>query len=300
MAWMTHALAAVCIASALLPANVTAQERFSIFVGSDPSNVERMLTLADLRDDDVVTDLGSGDGRIVIGAALKNPRLRGFGVDVDEKLVGEATSSAKTQGVAERVRFVHQNAFDADLSQVTVIFMWLWPEIQRMLRPKILAEARPGTRVVTNVWDLGSWQPDKIDQNGPAVSLWIVPARAGGNWQWELPVRGTTRSYSAILEQRFQRAEGFVRIGNRRGVFEDVQLRGEDIVIRLIMTLDGAGYTRHEFSGKVRGDTIEGTVRLTYPSQQDRSRDETLTLPWRAQRVPSTTYFDPTGLVPAR
>jgi hypothetical protein len=85
--------------------------------------------------------------------------LRAIGVDIDAKLVLQASNSAKEQDVAERVQFVHQNAFDADLSKVSVIFMWLWPEIQTMLRPKILAEARPGTRVVTNVWDLGSWQP---------------------------------------------------------------------------------------------------------------------------------------------
>ena len=151
-----------------------AQERFSIFVGSDPSNVERMLKLARLKDDDRVIDLGSGDGRIVIGAALMNPKLTGIGVDIDAKLVREATEAARKEGVDDRVQFLHQNAFDADLSTVTVTFMWLWPELQTMLRPKILREARPGTRVVTNVWDLGSWQPDDVDTNGPQISLWVV------------------------------------------------------------------------------------------------------------------------------
>jgi len=291
---------AALLASACLCGTALAQERFSIFVGSDPSNVERMLRLADLKDDDVVTDLGSGDGRIVIGAAKLNPRLTGIGVDVDAKLVKEATQAAAKEGVGERVRFVHQNAFDADLSNVSVIFMWLWPELQKMLRPKILAEARPGTRVVTNVWDLGNWQPDRVDQNGPPVSLWIVPARVAGYWTWDLPIRGKPQNYGAILEQRFQQAEGFVRVGPRRGVFSEVKLTGTDLRIRLDMTIPGLGFARHLFSGTVAGDTITGSVRITAPSPDNREREETIELPWRATRAAASTYFAPTGIEAAR
>jgi len=295
MCFVYRALGCALILCALA-APVTAQERFSIFVGSDPSNVERMLKLAQLRDDDVVIDLGSGDGRIVIGAALMNSRLQGIGVDIDQKLVRQATNSAHEQQVADRVRFVHGNAFDADLSKVTVIFMWLWPEIQTMLRPKILREARPGTRVVTNVWDLGSWQPDAVNTDGPAVSMWYVPARVEGYWSWDLNVRGANHNYATVMEQRFQRAEGFTRVGNRRGIFREVLLRGEDITIKLDMTLDGAGFARHEFQGKVRGDTIEGTVRISVPTKEDRHRDEVINLPWVAKRTPETRFFAPTGL----
>jgi len=283
----------VCI---LLASSAAAQERFSIFVGSDPANVERMLKLAQLRDDDRVIDLGSGDGRIVIGAALMNPRLQGVGVDIDAKLVQEAAQAARKHDVHERVRFLHQNAFDADLSNVSVIFMWLWPEMQTMLRPKILRDAKPGTRVVTNVWDLGSWQPDEIDANGPPVSLWIVPARIEGGWTWELPLRGAKQVYSAIFEQRFQRAEGFARAGKRRTLLHEVRLRGDDIRVLLDMTLDGIGFARHEFTGKVTQDSIEGSVRITVRSETNRSQDETLVLPWRARRVNDSGYFAPTGL----
>jgi len=284
------------VLSLLLARHAFAQERFSIFVGSDPTNVERMLNLAGLRDDDNVIDLGSGDGRIVIGAALLNGNLRGIGVEIDAKLVNEAEASARKQGLGDRVRFVHQNAFDADLSKVSVIFMWLWPEMQTMLRPKILAEARPGTRVVTNVWDLGNWQPDRTDTDGAQVSLWVVPARVEGNWTWELPLRGAKRSYAAILEQRFQKAEGFIRVGNRRAILREVKLDGSDIRILLDMTVDGVGFARHELTGKVNGNTIEGTARLSLRSEKDRGTDETIVLPWRAQRVPQSAYFAPTGL----
>lgn len=286
----------ILVAGLLCTCHAFAQERFSIFVGSDPTNVERMLKLAGLRDDDVVIDLGSGDGRIVIGAALLNPQLRGIGVDIDAKLVQEAAASAEKQSVADRVRFVHRNAFDADLSQVSVIFMWLWPEMQTMLRPKILAEARPGTRVVTNVWDLGSWQPDRTDTDGAQVSLWVVPAKVDGYWSWELPLRGAKRSYAAILEQRFQKAEGFIRVGNRRALLREVKLDGSDIRILLDMTIDGTGFARHEFTGKVNGNIIEGSARVTLRNEKDRGSEETIVLPWRAQRQPQSAYFAPTGL----
>jgi len=112
---------------------------FSPFVGSAPENVERMLKLAKLRDGDVVADLGSGDGRIVIGAAKLNPTVRGWGVDIDAKLVKESNESAESEGVAGRVRFFRRNVFDADLRNVDVIFMWLFPELQRLLRTKLIA-----------------------------------------------------------------------------------------------------------------------------------------------------------------
>ena len=292
----THKQPSLLVALLLFAGAVCAQERFSIFVGSDPANVERMLKLANLRDDDVVMDLGSGDGRIVIGAASMNPKLKGIGVEIDAKLVAEATQTAVKQGVGDRVQFLHQNAFDADLSKVSVVFMWLWPEMQTMLRPKILREARPGTRVVTNVWDLGSWQPDETDTNGAQVSLWVVPARVEGGWAWELPVRGQKQQYSAIFEQRFQRAEGFARAGKRRALLRDVKLRGDDIAVALDMTLDGIGFARHEFTGKVNRDTIEGSVRITVRSEANKSMEETIVLPWRARRVNDPSYFSPTGL----
>ena len=142
-----------------------AQERFSPFVGSNPENVRRMVELAAPRSGETVIDLGSGDGRIVFAATEGRPGVRGLGVDINAELIQKANAAAKAQGLADRVRFMHQNAFDADLSKVDVIFMWLFPELMRLLRPKILAQARP-TRVVAATWDLGSWQPDAVDDQG--------------------------------------------------------------------------------------------------------------------------------------
>jgi precorrin-6B methylase 2 len=268
----------------------SAQERFSPFVPSEQENVERMLKLAELRDDDVVVDLGSGDGRIVLTAARMNSKLRGWGVDIDQKLVNESNAEAKKLGFADRVQFFHRNAFDADLRDATVIAMWLWPEMQRLLRPLILAQARPGARVVTNIWDLGSWPPDAVEQGeGQPVSMWIVPARVAGYWSWELTVAGQRVPYAAVLEQRFQSVEGMARAGNRRELLHDVKLRGEDVSFTLAMTLQSLGFARHEFRGKVRGENIEGTVRVSLPE------DQTYELPWRATRGATSAYFAPTG-----
>ena len=265
------------------------QERFSLFVPSSPESVERMLTMAGLRDDDVVVDLGSGNGLIPLTAARMNPRLRGLGVDIDPKLVEQSNERARTEGVADRVRFEHRNAFDADLREATVVTMWLFPELMNLLRPVILERARPGTRVVTSTWGLGSWQPDVTTNDGTSVYMWIVPARMAGGWDWDLNIAGRRIRYASVVDQQFQKVEGAARAGDRREVLNDMILRGDNITFVLNITLDGLGLTRHEFSGKVNGDQIVGTVKVTPPSQA------TLTLPWRAQKTERSRYFAPTG-----
>ncbi|MCA3069381.1 MAG: methyltransferase domain-containing protein [Rhodocyclaceae bacterium] len=268
-----------------------AQERFSLFVPSAQPTVERLVKLARIQENDVVVDLGSGDGRIVLTAARDNPKVRGWGVDINENLVRQSNEAAKKQGVADRIQFFHRNVFDADIRDVTVINMWLFPELMRLLRPKILAEARPGTRVLTHLFDMGSWQADEWDKEaGSAVGLWIVPAKVEGNWSWQYTLNGIPFSHDAILEQRFQMAEGVTRAGNRRGVLQNVKLRGEDFSFSLEMTLDGVGLTRHDFAGKVSGDQIKGTVKIGMPDGKN------VELPWTARRTVTTAYFRPTGV----
>ena len=280
---------ALAVVSAPLAVSTPAQERFSFFQASTPESVQRMLTLAELRDDDVVVDLGSGDGLIPLTAARMNPRLRGFGVDIDAKLVERSNERAKTEGVADRVRFEHRNAFDADLRDATVVTMWLFPELMRLLRPVILERARPGTRVLTNTWDLGAWKPDKVSTDESSTYLWIVPARVAGNWEWELTVGGRTVGYAVVLEQQFQVIEGVARAGDRREVLDSATLRGDSIEFSLKITLDGFGLTQHAFKGKVDGDRIEGTVSVSVPDRQAETQ------PFRARRTSASRYFAPTG-----
>ncbi len=277
------------LVAVLLAAPLGAQERFSFFHASTPESVERLLTLAGLGDEDVVVDLGSGDGLIPLMAARMNAKLRGWGVDIDAKLVEESNQRASADGLADRVRFYHQNAFDVDLREATVVTMWLFPELMYLLRPIILERARPGTRVLTSTWNLGTWQPDEVSAGSPPIYKRIVPARVAGAWEWELEAAGKPVTYSSVLEQHFQMVEGVARAADRREVLENVTLRGKDLRFTLEITIDGLGLTGHEFSGKVQDDGILGTVSLKPSNGAAR------TLPWRARRVAVSRYFAPTG-----
>ncbi|HYC44456.1 MAG TPA: class I SAM-dependent methyltransferase [Burkholderiales bacterium] len=288
---MVRPFAFVFLVSLVVATPALAQERFSLFVPTEQDDVPRMLKLAGLRDGDVVFDLGSGDGRIVLEAAKSNPTVRGRGIEIDEKLVFESRKTAQAAGLANRVQILHQNAFDADLKEASVIAMWLWPELMRMLRPKILKEARPGTRIVTRIWDLGSWKPDLVDTDGAAIHVWVVPAQVEGYWSWTLNVANTKRNYAAVVEQRFQEVEGVVRVGDRRGVLDSIKLNGDDIAFTLLITLPGTKIVRHAFHGTVKGNVIEGTVSI-----QHEGSDDTVVLPWRAERTTTSAYFAPTGV----
>jgi SAM-dependent methyltransferase len=291
-------LSLVTAAAALKTVAASAQERFSPFVGSNPENVRRMVELAAPRSGETVIDLGSGDGRIVFAALENRPGVTGIGVDINAELVQKSNAAARAQAFGERARFLHQNAFDADIGKVDVIFMWLFPELMRLLRPKILAQARPGTRVVAATWDLGSWPADAADDVGgtmPTIRKWIVPARIEGGWEWEFPLRERTQRFSALFEQRMQQAEGVVRVGNRREIFQHVVLRGEQIQFGLRMTLPGGGFWNMAYAGVVRGDTIEGTVSAQVPRPGDDDAMDEVRLPWQAQRTPNLGYFAPTG-----
>jgi len=277
-----------------------AQERFSLYVPSPQSVAEAMARIAKVGKADVVVDLGSGDGRIVTTAA-RLYGARGFGVDINPELVDLANSLAKKSGVADRVSFSHQNVFDADLRSATVVNMYLFPELMRLLRPKFLNEVKPGTRIVSHDFGFGTWEPDEQitffapDKFGGAgadakILLWVVPAKIDGYWNWTLPIAGQTRTYASVIEQRFQVVEGIVRVGSRRGNFTEMRLRGDQLSFNLRLTLEAGGSVAHEFRGKVDGGVIEGSVRVTQGS------GKTVELPWRAVRSTATTYFQPTGV----
>lgn len=278
---------------------VQAQEEWSFPAGSSPEIVERMVTLAGLRDNDVVVDLGSYDGRIVLAAVRRHPKVRGWGVDIDASWVEKANEAARRLGVADRAHFLHRNAFDADLREVTVINMWLFRSLTRLLRPKILAEARPGTRVIANgaMIDntdmLGHWQPDQVDYGADSESpifLWIVPARVEGAWTWELPLKGGRQSCELLLAQQFQRIEGQARLGNRRESIFEATLRGTEISFGMEITVDGIGRTVQRFAGRVDGDRITGTVAVTAPDGSVQK------LPWNARKSDGAAWFRPTGV----
>jgi SAM-dependent methyltransferase len=219
--------------------------------------VTRMLSIAGVTSEDLVYDLGSGDGRIVIAAATRHG-ARGVGVDINPERIAEAQRNARKAGVTGMVRFVEQDLFDADIHEATVVTLYLLPEVNLKLRPKLLRELRPGTRVISHDFDMGDWQPDEVAEIGKStVYAWIVPAGVAGTW--DVRIEGSDRASADVisLSQRFQRVGGAARVGGRNAQLADVMLRGADLRFAL-ETAPGAGVLR--FQGRVDGDTIQGTV----------------------------------------
>lgn len=146
------------------------------FEPSPPHVVEQMLKLADVRKGDVVYDLGCGDGRIVVAAARLG--ARGVGIDIDPQRINDSIGNARAAGVLDRVAFRNEDLFEANISDATVVTLFLWPEVNLKLRAKLLRELKPGTRVVSYYWDMGDWVAEKeIEIDGHSIFLWTVPAR---------------------------------------------------------------------------------------------------------------------------
>jgi precorrin-6B methylase 2 len=154
------------------------------YVPTHEKVVAEMLRVANVRKDDVLYDLGSGDGRIVITAAREHG-TRGTGIDIDPERVRDANENARRAGVTDKVKFVQGDIFDAKISDATVVTMYLLPSVNMRLRPKLLSELRPGTRIVSHNYDMGDWTPEKTIRVNTAgrdhtVYYWVVPRRPAG------------------------------------------------------------------------------------------------------------------------
>jgi SAM-dependent methyltransferase len=144
---------------------------------SSPEVVIAMLKLADVHEGDRVYDLGCGDGRIVITAAQKFG-ARGVGIDIDPQRIQEATENARKAGVTRRVKFRNEDLFESDIRKATVVALYLFPWVNLKLRPKLLAELKPGTRIVSHSHDMGDWPPEKmVEVNGERIYYWTIPAK---------------------------------------------------------------------------------------------------------------------------
>ena len=232
------------------------------YVPSPQSVVSDMLRYAEVGANDFLIDLGSGDGRIVLTAA-KVFGARGFGVEIKEDLVKRANQAAKDQGLADRVKFVKQDLFKTDISQATVITMYLLPDTVNLLKDKLLTELRPGTRIVSHDYPLTGWIPekyvqmdldDKVQISGVTTTLiyvYVVPARVAGSWTMRMPPAISNAPATLSLRQQLTRVSGTARIDGKEVPLEDVVLRGDKVSFRL------AG-RKGEFTGQVRGNAIEG------------------------------------------
>jgi len=252
---------------ALLAFNVQAADLEPVknagpYVPSPESVVADMLRYADVNAKDFLIDLGSGDGRIVLTAA-KVFGARGFGVEIKEDLVKRANQAAKDQGLADRVKFVKQDLFKTDISQASVITMYLLPDTVNLLKDKFLTELKPGTRIVSHDYPLTGWIPekyvqmdleDKVQISGVTTTLiyvYVVPAKVAGSWTVRMPPAISNAPATLSLRQQLTRVSGTARIDGKEVALEDVVLRGDKVSFRI------AG-RKGEFTGQVRGKEIEG------------------------------------------
>ena len=223
------------------------------YVATPPEVVAQMLALANPTRNDVLYDLGSGDGRIVIEAARRFG-TRGVGVDLNPVRVEEATANARRRGVQDRVRFRQQDLFETDIRPASIVTLYLFPHVNLQLRPKLFQQLRPGTRVVSHGYDMGDWQPDTVVQvrvnqgTGRAmVYAWTIPARVAGRWTLTTP---EGRRVALQLRQQYQR---FTAPG------VSGRLVGDRIHFTLTERVNGRAVTRR-FSGRVTAGGMSGMV----------------------------------------
>jgi hypothetical protein len=239
------------------------------YVQTPQNVVDRMLEVAKVNSKDYVIDLGSGDGRMVITAAQRYG-ARGFGVDLDRRLVTLSNRNAAKAGVASRAVFYERDIYETDLSPASVVTIYLLPEVNLMMRPKLLSMLKPGSRVVSHDYDMGEWPPDltfTMDAPGKPVGrdqkskvfYWVVPARAAGKWRWRVAEGGAQRDYELALNQNFQKIDGSITFDGRSVPIEDAKLVGD--LVTFSAKVDAAGGARQEFSGRIVNHAIEGNIR---------------------------------------
>jgi SAM-dependent methyltransferase len=254
------------------------------FVVSPDAVVERMLYLAQPKKGERLVDLGSGDGRIVIEAA-KRFGAQGFGVDIDPRLVKLATENARRAGVESLARFEVKDLFETDLHGVDVVTMYLLPEVNRKLLPRLVDQLRPGARIVSHDYDLGLWPYDEMIELalaekfvGPLgrsrIFLWVVPADVRGRWVADLPELGGRWQFD--VAQKFQVLEVDARVGGSQMVVRGARMRGDELHLAVSGLVGGKGYNLL-FQGKVAGGGIEGNLRVSDGENARR-------IPWKAVR----------------
>jgi protein-L-isoaspartate O-methyltransferase len=247
------------------------------FVPTPLDVVHRMLTLAKVGPNDYVVDLGSGDGRIVREAA-REFGARGFGVEHDPELVARSEELARRDGVADKVAFMAQDLFQTDLSDATVVTMYLFPAINLKLRPMLLKQLKPGTRIVSHDFDMGDWAADATAKlyskekygaigGDSTIYLWFVPADVAGRWSWRLEVGGQPQDYELTASQRFQKVDAVLRVGGQARPVQDFRVQGDEISFTVLGEIKGST-VRQEFSGRASGDGIQGSVFLSGPRMQ--------------------------------
>jgi len=254
--FVTAALAAASLC-AILPEPAAAQPaavqqpavRLDVpYVPTPPAVVKRMLELAKVTKDDFHMDLGCGDGRIAVMAA-KDFGARSLGIDIDPKRIEEANANAKDAGVSDRATFRQANLFETKIADASVLTMYLLPSVNLQLRPRILSEMKPGTRVVSHAFTMGDWTPDHQEQvEGRNVMMWIVPAQIDGGWT----VKQGDTTFTVNVKQQYQTFTGTAKMQGQDIPITDGRIDGTQISFRADL-----GKGAQTFTGQVDGNSIK-------------------------------------------
>ena len=235
------------------------------FVPTPEKVVAVMINMGDVGKDDVLYDLGCGDGRIVITAAAELG-THGVGIDIDPERIRECRENAVKADVVDKVSFYEHDLFDADISDATVITLYLLTNVNIRLRPKILREVKPGTRIVSHNYAMGEWEPDlscKVngEMNVHTVYYWVVPADVSGTWEWAITTESGTQKYVLTCAQEFQKFRGTVTLGDNTYSAVKTKLCGAEMQFTMKEEVDG-----HEasvlYEGTVNGNIIVGSREL--------------------------------------
>jgi hypothetical protein len=269
IAWITPGLALSALLWAGLIASALAQDEHNPkppFITTPLNVAERMLALAGTKSGDIVVDLGSGDGRIVISAAAKFG-ARGVGLELDAALVEKSRAAAREAGVADRTEFRVADVLKADFRNASVVTAYLLPWLLEKLGSTLLYDLQPGTRIVTHAFRLAGWQPERSETvvvTAPdpkagaetTIHLWIVPAKARGDWITKTAgPKGTGRTLALQIHQNFQ------ELDVTGTTPEGVRFAGAGSIDGVNMTFSGAGANRKiSFSGRIEGEEILGTL----------------------------------------
>ena len=246
--------------------------------------VMEMLTIANVGKDDVLYDLGSGDGRIVITAA-KKMGCRGVGVEINPRRIEDSRENAVREKVTDRVQFLQQDLFKADIREATVVAIYLLQSVNLKLRPKLLHELKPGTRIVSHNYNMGEWKPDKtsevnINWKKHTVYYWVVPANMTGTWEWSIPTSTGNDHYVLEIYQQFQEVRGILLVDGSKIPIGREKIIGDKLQFTIERTLEGRT-VRMLFNGRVSGNSIEGSIKSVVGSAIN-------PIKWKAQRDPST------------
>lgn len=234
--------------------SLKAQKLDVAYVPTSYAIVGEMLNIAHVGPGDYLIDLGAGDGRIVIAAAKRG--AFGHGVELDPKRIREAELNADKAGVSDKVFFLKESIYETDFSRATVIAMYLFPTINIKLRPLLIKNLEPGTKIVSHDFSMDEWKPDKhIRIGNHSVFLWIIPARVGGKWMW----KAGGELFLLNARQQFQEIDLYLKSGNIALPVNDVFLSGKRISFTAFNPVNDKRYL---YSGTVNGSKITGFVQV--------------------------------------